>query len=68
MYYLFGGAGRDEVYGGVEDFIGIFPTLADATTFACEPDDPDIDEDPPFEWWHVAELRYDKLMIVARND
>jgi len=68
MYYLFGGADIYETMGGVDDFIGIFPTLADATTFACEPDDPDIDEESPFGWWHVAELRDGKLVVVARND
>ena len=67
MYFLFGGADLYETYGGAGDFIGIFPTLADATTFACETDDPDVYEDSPYGWWHVAELRDGKLVIVTRS-
>lgn len=67
MYFLFGSVDRYELYGGAEDFLGIFPTLADATTFACKPDEPDIDADSPFGWWHVAELRDGKLVVVARS-
>lgn len=71
MYYLFAGYDRYMIQGGADDFIGIFPTLADATTFACDPQpfisyvgEPTTIE---YDWWHVAELRDGKLVVVARS-
>ena len=72
MYLLFGG---DQYYpsGGVNDFIGAYPTLEEAKVVADgvfpydeELADPNNPEDfAPLDWWHIATFQDGHFTTVS---
>lgn len=64
MYFLFAG----ETYyprGGMDDLVGVFPTIEEAVQRGENPE-PDYDGyRPTYDWYHIATMVDGKLVVVV---